>query len=353
LDQFKTSHGSSHCLECSNGKIVIRLQDRVEDTCIQCGETKPRDQFRRLFHSGSKCIACVDANDKSQKKRYNKKYFQRCVNTPPKSESKCKVCGEIKSSDHFTKVKTYGGLSKVCNECKESRKNFRYKESKNRKASKRHLCSRNTFEKQLNNILEEYPSCRIMSEEEYMGCVICSDMVIRKVSGKKYRGLCRKLEHLYFKYFAPDKSMDDYYVDFSKGSLVRFETISNKGRPLTTYNRTDKIYRDKKRKDPLWRLQNSMTSSFCQWMGGKKGNSTWKYVDYTLEELKDHLESLFTEGMTWDNYGWDGWWVDHIIPRDSFDMNDPEQIRECWQLSNLQPLWKEDNLAKGNTVVDK
>jgi hypothetical protein len=55
--------------------------------------------------------------------------------------------------------------------------------------------------------------------------------------------------------------------------------------------------------------------------------------------------------MSWDNYGWDGWWIDHIIPRDQFDFKDPEQIKKCWKLSNLQPLWKMDNMAKGNKIV--
>jgi hypothetical protein len=64
-----------------------------------------------------------------------------------------------------------------------------------------------------------------------------------------------------------------------------------------------------------------------------------------------HLEKQFTEGMTWDNYG--QWHVDHIRPMSSFNftsLDDPE-FKECWDLSNLQPLWETENLSKGSRYL--
>jgi len=66
-------------------------------------------------------------------------------------------------------------------------------------------------------------------------------------------------------------------------------------------------------------------------------------------ELKSYLESKFKEGMTWDNYG--EWHVDHIRPCASFDLSDAEQQKKCFHYTNLQPLWKEDNLRKGNKII--
>ncbi|MBW2472885.1 MAG: hypothetical protein JRE18_12495 [Deltaproteobacteria bacterium] len=63
------------------------------------------------------------------------------------------------------------------------------------------------------------------------------------------------------------------------------------------------------------------------------------------EELAQHLESQFTDGMSWDNYG--QWHIDHIRPCVSFDLTDPEQQKECFNYTNLQPLWAKDNLSKG------
>jgi len=44
--------------------------------------------------------------------------------------------------------------------------------------------------------------------------------------------------------------------------------------------------------------------------------------------------------------------IDHIIPCAVFDMSDPAQQRECFNFSNLQPLWRADNLRKSNIRPD-
>ena len=62
-----------------------------------------------------------------------------------------------------------------------------------------------------------------------------------------------------------------------------------------------------------------------------------------------HLEQHFTAGMTWENYGKQGWEVDHIIPRSAFNYETPDDIdfKRCWSLNNLQPLWGQENWSKG------
>ncbi len=60
-------------------------------------------------------------------------------------------------------------------------------------------------------------------------------------------------------------------------------------------------------------------------------------MPFTVSELKQHLESLFVDGMNWDNYG--KWHIDHIKPCSLFDQSDEVQFQDCWSLSNLQPLW--------------
>ena len=68
----------------------------------------------------------------------------------------------------------------------------------------------------------------------------------------------------------------------------------------------------------------------------------------TLEELKTHLENQFEEGMTWDNWKPDGWHIDHIKPLNKFDLTDPVQFKEAVHYTNLQPLWWNENLEKGD-----
>jgi len=70
-------------------------------------------------------------------------------------------------------------------------------------------------------------------------------------------------------------------------------------------------------------------------------------VDFTLMQLKKHLEKQFKEGMTWENYG-SYWHIDHKIPIAVFNYTKPEDIdfKKCWSLSNLQPLEAKENIKK-------
>jgi len=63
-----------------------------------------------------------------------------------------------------------------------------------------------------------------------------------------------------------------------------------------------------------------------------------------------HLESKFQEGMSWENYGKNGWHLDHIIPLSAFDLTDPEQLKIACHYTNIQPLWARDNLVKSNKI---
>ena len=63
--------------------------------------------------------------------------------------------------------------------------------------------------------------------------------------------------------------------------------------------------------------------------------------------LRMHLESLFHDGMTWDNYG-AYWHIDHIRPLASFNLKDARQRAEASHYLNLQPLEAKKNIAKGS-----
>lgn len=88
-----------------------------------------------------------------------------------------------------------------------------------------------------------------------------------------------------------------------------------------------------------------------------------RHVNWTIDDLKYHLESKWTIGMSWDNYGRKRgircWEIDHIIPirakNESGDylwknIDDPlsKDFKKCFDLSNLQPLWADLNNAKNN-----
>ena len=76
-----------------------------------------------------------------------------------------------------------------------------------------------------------------------------------------------------------------------------------------------------------------------------KSGHTLEVLGCSIEFLKEYLESKFTPGMNWSNYG--KWHIDHIRPCVSFDMTRAEEQALCFHYTNLQPLWALDNISKG------
>lgn len=99
-----------------------------------------------------------------------------------------------------------------------------------------------------------------------------------------------------------------------------------------------------------YRLSQNIGIDMWHALRDKKYSKRWqKLVNYSTEDLMKHLESLFDENMNWGNYG-TYWEIDHIKPRSLFKFKsyDDIEFKECWSLSNLQPLEKRANRIKHN-----
>lgn len=114
-----------------------------------------------------------------------------------------------------------------------------------------------------------------------------------------------------------------------------------------TYNRHAQIQRDLRTNRAMsLKLRNRIYCAL-EAAGAKRDAASFELIGCTVTELRQHLEDQFTNGMDWDNYGRNGWHIDHIRPCASFDLSDPYQQRQCFHYSNLQPLWEADNIRKG------
>lgn len=105
--------------------------------------------------------------------------------------------------------------------------------------------------------------------------------------------------------------------------------------------------------NPLNRISNNMRGNMHHALKAKKAARKWETLaGYTLQDLITHLEPQLNNGMTWDNYG-EVWHIDHIKPKSwfTYQSTDDPQFKECWSLSNLQPLLKLDNIKKGNRFI--
>lgn len=85
--------------------------------------------------------------------------------------------------------------------------------------------------------------------------------------------------------------------------------------------------------------------------GFEKDAQSLEYLGCSIEQLRAHLESQFHDGMTWENYGFRGWHIDHIRPLACFDLSNDKQQRLAMHFTNLQPMWWRENLSKGSRAA--
>ena len=107
------------------------------------------------------------------------------------------------------------------------------------------------------------------------------------------------------------------------------------------------------RRIPKNKTNRNFSNSVRKALKGNKNGRCWEsIIGYNLQDLMKHLESKFQEGMTWENYGYRGWHIDHIIPCYLWQYNsyNDKEFKQCWSLCNLQPLWAKDNMRKNNKV---
>lgn len=79
-----------------------------------------------------------------------------------------------------------------------------------------------------------------------------------------------------------------------------------------------------------------------------KSGSAVKDLGCSSKEAYNYIESLFKDGMSWDNHG--EWHIDHIIPLSSFNLKNRDEFLKAVHYTNLQPLWKSENLSKGSKI---
>lgn len=135
---------------------------------------------------------------------------------------------------------------------------------------------------------------------------------------------------------------------YSQAHRLRYRTDSEfRAQSQAVYNRHAQHQRDKKTNRAIsLNLRNRIHCALSR-AGALKQCSMRGLAGCTVDQLREHLQTQFIDGMSWENYGRNGWHIDHIRPCASFDLADPGQQRTCFHYSNLQPLWAAENIRKG------
>lgn len=81
----------------------------------------------------------------------------------------------------------------------------------------------------------------------------------------------------------------------------------------------------------------------------------YEMIGCPKQKFKEYLESLFQEGMTWDNYGLgkEKWMIDHIKPFYLLDKNNTIEIKQFNHYTNLCPLWYNNKIIKNKLELQE
>lgn len=160
--------------------------------------------------------------------------------------------------------------------------------------------------------------------------------------------------HMY-KRFRPSLLCKSCKFELDRSTRTERRREYHKKYDIENKDKTNARARNKYQNDPQVKLKNILRSRMGTAVRAAKAHkvgSAVKDLGCTIGEFKEYLESLFQPGMNWENYGKNGWHMDHIIPLASFDLSNREQFLKACHYTNIQPLWWLDNISKGSKVPD-
>jgi len=251
---------------------------------------------------------------------------------------KCIKCGEIKDVACFKKSKRHrNGLFKVCKKCSSCLT----EDSIKKKEEAQSLFN------------EGYKVCSICGETKPINSFYHRNKKRNDVYS--YSAECHKCK---YKRDKPYKQSDAYINRQKELRLEHLDEIHKTVNERNKRNR-EKLTAHKKqreRENPCIKIASTLRSRIWDVLirrkrCTKKWFGFWDVVGCSPDELRRHLESQFRDGMSWANHSRNGWHIDHIIPCASFDLTDPEQQKQCFHYTNLQPLWWYENISKGAKIV--
>lgn len=105
--------------------------------------------------------------------------------------------------------------------------------------------------------------------------------------------------------------------------------------------------REKRENDPVFKSRHMMRSMLYRLLGDNKQEFSSNILGYTAKQLKERIEFQFKPGMTWNNHG--RWHVDHRLSMAYLQKKGENRPHIVNALSNLEPVWAEENLKKGQS----
>lgn len=251
---------------------------------------------------------------------------------------KCSSCSQEKEiTEFYRNTKTKDGLRSNCKECcGKTTKNYKLKNKENYIK-----IAKNYYEQNKDKIKNRSNLYYIKNKDnpEYIEKRRQNLRRYYRLNPEKVAEQLKKLGTMKYKPNAENR----------KNYLKKYRELNRE--------KLNAHYRKKRMENAHYHLRKTISQAIREKLKirilKKNGKTSFDGIlSYSAEDLKVHLESLFAEGMTWENYGaGEGkWHIDHKTPDSWFTYSsvDDDGFKKSWALENLQPMWGTDNIKKGN-----
>jgi hypothetical protein len=313
--------------------------------CTKCKKEKPEELFIKNNKQLKQCFECRETSKKWKDENketislYNKNYNEKKLDN---KEVSYVYARKIKSDDEWLKFDSQLQASKE----------LKLQPSNINKVLKGELKKTGGYEFKIE--IEIYKSkntewTKIKEEnnitEKCKGQPSNHRILHQEIDGIMGKKCCTcKLWKPLVEYNKDESHWDKLRVDCKK-CLVKYRKEN-----IDVISKNYVIYeRKRKQTDPEFKLLKTLRSRIGNALKVRnieKNNTTLDLTGCSIAFLKGYLEAKFKEDMTWENHG--EWHIDHIKPCASFNLLDEDEQNKCFHYTNLQPLWKIENLVKGS-----
>ena len=325
--------GKKECRKCKKVLLIESFETIEKHNCISCYKEQKRKDSKKNY-------------EKAKEKRQNdpefiKRKIERERIKAGRSEKECIKCKVIKKNvrEHFPPdTNCADGLRNVCRECENSRDRERWElNTERRERKKKYMRERIKYRRlcaKIERIFERMGNVKeweILDKNKYLYWGVKSNMIKNIVSSR----------------ISPGE-----YIRIAGSRFIRVK-LTPEQKEINRINKNRRASERRKQRmkeDPIYKaklgLRRSIRKSITK-RGWTKTSSTQEILGISWDEFRLHMERQFKEGMSWENRS--DWHIDHIIPLATAEC--VEDIYKLNHYTNLQPLWPEENLAKGDKIL--
>jgi len=324
--------------------------------CTKCEQVFTLDCFYKTkLKNGKdyiqpKCKECMKEQNKVHRANLKKKEQEPESITEPESEPESEPEEEIFDPEN----------SKKCTKCEKTKtinnENFCYRNGK-ALAQCRKCTNKAQAERKRNKEAEKFSEKVVNGEIKVPldpnnficnGCHLEKPKTEFRVNRKKCKDCEKKHGREYRRNDAGKQKAIDWAITNSARMTELQANWHQENKP-----KINKKYVQRYNSDFSFKLQVNLKSRIHYAFNNQnlcKSNRTIEYLNCSIPFLIEWFTKCFTGEMTLDNHG-SLWHIDHVIPVNTFDLTNQNDIVLCFGWYNTMPLLGSENMSKHDKIV--